>query len=91
VRTVALPYECEDPACGCHDPDHESTGLRVGFRREGADTFRAHVHRDGMLIDALRNHDLTELLRDVHRAYPRAHTSGGQGTNTTEQRREDHL
>ena len=72
--TPSLPLLCGDPSCSCasqFDLD-ESEGLEVAIteRRYG---FFARVLDEDRVIDIFHAQSLSELLKDIHRAYPRAH------------------
>jgi hypothetical protein len=72
--TPSLPLVCGDPSCACAAPIDldESEGLEVTISERRYGWF-ARVIDEGRVIDLFHTSSLSELLEDVHRAYPRAH------------------
>lgn len=70
IETLALPYACSDPSCGCRHP-YTTEGGSVRVAPRTGDAWDVLVYDAlGMLIDVFRSHDLNDALRLVHECYP---------------------
>jgi hypothetical protein len=69
IETLALPYRCEEPSCGCHSGNTDPA--RVIPQRVGR-AWEVTVMQKGYAVDVFRAHSLNQALIAVHQGFPAA-------------------